>query len=92
MSDDVVARVTDQYRLVVGRGLRGEPYEDARVELSVDLSDLGAELDEAMLPFEGRRSHVWLPLTSTLAGAPVLVWEADDGLIPTHVPVEGGVL
>lgn len=29
---------------------------------------------------------VWLPLTSVVSGDPVLVWDDDDGLIPTEVP------
>lgn len=33
-------------------------------------------------------THVWMPLTSVLAGEPVLVWDGDDSLIPTLVPLD----
>ena len=33
-------------------------------------------------------THIWLPLTTTNpSGDPELVWDADDALIPTFVPV-----
>lgn len=81
--------VTDTYGLFLGRGLRGEPVGDdgENLELSVNLTDLGTELVEAMLPYEARPAHVWLPLTTSTAAGPALVWGDDDGLIPTHVPV-----
>ena len=31
---------------------------------------------------------VWMPLTSVVAGEPVLVWDADDSLVPTLIPLE----
>lgn len=31
--------------------------------------------------------HVWMPLTTVVAGAPELVWDADDNLIPTYIPI-----
>ena len=37
--------------------------------------------------FELEPGRVWLPLTTTVGGVPELVWETEDGLIPTHVPV-----
>lgn len=30
---------------------------------------------------------VWMPLTTVVAGEPVLVWDGDDSLIPTLVPL-----
>lgn len=33
-------------------------------------------------------AHVWMALTSVVDGEPVLVWDDDDSLIPTLVPLE----
>lgn len=33
-------------------------------------------------------THVWMPLTTVVGGVPELVWDADDSLIPTLVPLE----
>lgn len=30
---------------------------------------------------------VWMPLTTVVAGEPELVWDDDDSLIPTKVPI-----
>ena len=81
--------VVEIVRLYVGRGLQAEPFgeDDEKLELSVDLDALGQELDSALAAFQAARGRVWLPLTSTVGGDPVLVWDDDDGLIPTHVPV-----
>lgn len=85
-------QVIEIVRLYVGRGLRADPFlnadDDDKLELSVDLLDMGAEMDEALLPFQAHRSQVWLPLTTVVGGVPELVWEADNTLIPTSVPVE----
>ena len=77
------------YRLYIGRGLRAEPFgeDDEKLEVSVNLLDLGPELVEAMRTFEAEPGRVWLPLTTTVGGVPELVWETEDGLFPTHVPV-----
>lgn len=83
MADEII----DNYRVYAGRGLRGEPLQEDQIELSVNLPDLGTELDEAMLLYEARQRHVWLPLTTVIAGVPELVWDDDNGLIPTHLPV-----
>jgi len=32
-------------------------------------------------------SEVWMPLSTVVVGVPELVWEGDDSLIPTLVPV-----
>ena len=81
-------QVTEIVRLYVGRGLRTDPGEDdGKLELSVNLLDLGPELVEAMLVFEAQPNRVWLPLTTTVGGVPELVWETEDGLVPTAVPV-----
>lgn len=32
-------------------------------------------------------THVWMPLTTVVGGVPELVWDADNSLIPTFVPV-----
>ncbi len=32
-------------------------------------------------------TDVWMPLTSVVAGDPVLVWDGDDSLIPTLIPI-----
>jgi hypothetical protein len=32
-------------------------------------------------------THVWMPLTTVVGGVPELVWDADDSLIPTLVPI-----
>ena len=81
-------------RIFVGRGLRGEPVEEETdeaaqlVELSVELLPaLQVELEQAMLNFDTLPRHVWLPLTTTVAGEPELVWESGDGLVPTQVPI-----
>jgi hypothetical protein len=76
-------------RLYVGRGLRTNPFgeTDEKLELSVNLPDLGVELDQALEPFQAARQRVWLPLTSVVSGVPVLVWDDNDGLVPTHVPI-----
>lgn len=74
----------------LGRGLRGEPLGEGTVEMSVDLPDLGPDLDETMLKFQARPWHVWLPLTTVVDGVPELVWEDDNALIPTCVPVPAG--
>ena len=81
--------IVEIVRLYVGRGLRAEPFgeDDEKLELSVNLLDLGPELDQAMLIYEAQPGYVWLPLTTTSAGVPELVWEDGDGLIPTAVPV-----
>lgn len=34
-------------------------------------------------------SYAWMPLTSVVAGDPVLVWDGDDSLIPTLTPIGG---
>ena len=82
-------QVVEIVRLYIGRGLRAEPFgeDDEKLELSVNLLDLGGELVEAMLIFEPEPGRVWLPLTTVVGGVPELVWETEDGLIPTHVPV-----
>ena len=92
MTGDV--QVTEISRLYLGRGIKAEPQgeNDEQLELSVDLDALGQELDTALAPFQAVRGYVWLPLTSVVAGAPVLVWEAHNSLVPTHVPVQGGEL
>lgn len=41
-----------------------------------------AELDAALT-----ETHVWMPLTTVVGGVPELVWEDDDSLIPTKVPI-----
>lgn len=84
MDEDVSARFPTLY---TGRGLRGEPLDDGVVELSVNLTDLVGELDEVMLRYAAAPARAWLPLTTTVAGVPELVWETDDQLVPTHVPV-----
>ena len=85
MADQVVEII----RLYVGRGLRTDPVgeDDDKLELSVNLLDLGPELNQAMLVYEAMPGHVWLPLTTTVGGVPEIVWETTDGLIPTQVPV-----
>lgn len=74
-------------QLYLGRGLRGEELDDDVLEVSVDLPDLGVELDQAMLRYQARPYRVWLPLTTVVAGEPQLVWDDDNSLIPTQVPV-----
>jgi len=32
-------------------------------------------------------TYAWMPLTTVVAGEPVLVWDGDDNLIPTLTPV-----
>lgn len=32
-------------------------------------------------------TYAWMPLTSVVAGDPVLVWDGDDNLVPTLTPV-----
>ena len=81
--------IVEVYRLYIGRGLRAEPFgeDDEKLEVSVNLPDLGGDLVETMRTFELEPGRVWLPLTTTVGGVPELVWETDDGLVPTHVPV-----
>lgn len=35
----------------------------------------------------GSSTHVWMPLTTVVGGVPELVWDADNSLIPTLVPI-----
>ena len=92
MAEQIV--ITEISRLYLGRGIQGEPYgtvvgeTDEQIELSVDLEALGQELDTALEPFELQRSFVWMPLTTTVGGTPDLVWDADNGLVPTQIPLE----
>jgi hypothetical protein len=39
------------------------------------------------LPTTSTQEGVWMPLTTVVAGEPELVWDDDDSLIPTLVPV-----
>lgn len=31
--------------------------------------------------------RVWMPLTTVVSGTPELVWDDDDSLVPTEVPI-----
>jgi hypothetical protein len=80
-------------RIFVGRGLRGEPVEEATdeaaqlVELSVNLAALQVELEQAMLDFDLLPRRCWMPLSTTVGGIPELVFDDSDGLIPSLVPI-----
>lgn len=56
--------------------------------LDVSLEDLGTgdrlRYDESDALWRNTR-RVWMPLTTVVAGAPELVWDDDDSLIPTEV-------
>ena len=50
----------------------------------------GGELAWADAPAGGDPAAdtlVWMPLTTVSGGVPELVWEADDSLVPTLVPL-----
>jgi hypothetical protein len=76
-------QITEIVRLYVGRGLRGEPFPetDEKLELSVDLLDLGEELDVAL-------DYLGHHLAGTVAARPVAalvpvgtLYAADDGVV-----------
>lgn len=54
-------------------------------------ADVEAVLQEAGASIAGMSpagdTEVWMPLTTVVAGAPELVWDADDSLIPTLTPL-----
>jgi hypothetical protein len=62
-----------------------------------DITQSGASVDDVPIwsgsvwvpgPQSGGASTMaWMPLTTVVAGEPELVWDADDSLIPTLVPV-----
>ena len=87
MSEEISAR------LYISRGLRAEILEeatddlDAKLELSVDLAAIQVELEQVMLNFDTLPRHCWMPVTTTVGGMPELVYDADDGLIPSLVPI-----
>jgi hypothetical protein len=75
--------IVEIVRLYLGRGLRGEPFgvDDEKLEMSVDLLDLGEELDVAL-------DYLGHHLTGTLAARPAAglvpigaLYAADDGNI-----------
>jgi hypothetical protein len=39
------------------------------------------------VPPAGSTSTAWMPLSTVVGGTPELVWDADDSLIPTSVPI-----
>jgi hypothetical protein len=84
----VAEQLESIYELLrVGRGLQGEPADDGVVEIRLDLPSFGAELAPILLAYEILPQHVWMPLTTVVAGEPELVWDADDALVPTHAPI-----
>jgi len=76
-------QITEIVRLYLGRGLRGEPFPETgeKLELSVDLQDLGEELDVAL-------DYLGHHLAGTVAARPVAalvpvgtLYAADDGVV-----------
>ena len=65
-------------------------YDPSASGLTAD--DVQAAIDElAAMPGGGASPTdvwAWMPLTSIDGGDPVLVWDDDDSLIPTLVPLE----
>lgn len=51
-------------------------------------TDVQAGIDELAAIVAAPATHVWMPLTSVVGGEPVLVWDGDDSLIPTYVPLD----
>jgi len=82
--------VVEIVRLYVGRGLRTEPFgeQDEKLELSVDLYDLGTDYAADWITWAGSSGggpaddlQVWMPLVDS-DGTVVL---DDTGLIPTLI-------
>jgi hypothetical protein len=67
----------DFVELTLGAGLTGTDLGDGVIELAATATG-GDPADDAA---------VWLPLTTVVGGAPELVWDADDSLIPTLTPL-----
>jgi hypothetical protein len=75
--------IVEIVRLYIGRGLRAEPFgeEDEKLEVSVDLQDLGEQLDVA-LDYLGH--HLAGPVAALPAAGLVPVgtlYAADDGVV-----------
>ena len=72
----------------VGSRPRLNLIEGTNVTLTVTDDPASAEID-VTISASGVASGalVVLPLTTVVAGIPELVWDADDSLIPTIVPV-----
>lgn len=87
--------VVEIVRLYVGRGLRTEPFgeTDEKLELSVDLYDLGTDYSADWVAWAGGTGGggsnpatdtlVWMPLVDS-DGTCVL---DDTGVIPTLIPI-----
>jgi len=88
--------VVEIVRLYVGRGLQVDPFgvDDEKLELSVDLYDLGTDYAAAWVGWAGgggggsdpaADTAVWMPLFDS-DGVAVL---DDTGVIPTLIPLGG---
>jgi hypothetical protein len=81
-------------RLYVGRGLQTEPFgvDDEKLELSVDLYDLGTDYAAAWVTWAGGSTgggggsltdtHAWMPLADSDG---LLVLDSGGALIPTLI-------
>jgi hypothetical protein len=54
---------------------------------ATNVQDAIDELDAVIDTGPAADTLVWMPLTSVMGGDPVLVWDSDDSLIPTLLPL-----
>lgn len=63
-------------------------YDGGSSGLSADnVQDAIDELDGRLDTGPASDTLVWMPLTTVVGGDPVLVWDGDDSLIPTLIPL-----
>lgn len=65
----------DFTEITLGTGLTGTDLGGGVIEIA---ATGGSPVDDA---------QVWMPLTTVTGGTPELVWDADDSLIPTLIPI-----
>jgi len=90
MAEQTEPKTVEIVRLYVGRGLQVDPFgvDDEKLELSVDLYDLGTDYAAAWVTWAGGGdpaddTMVWMPLADS-DGTLVL---DDTGVIPTLIPI-----
>jgi len=68
----------DFTEITLGTGLTGTDLGAGVIEITATGGSGGDPADDPA---------VWMPLTTVTGGVPELVWDADDGLIPTLLPI-----
>lgn len=74
----------------IGTRRRLNLIEGSNVTLTVTDDGGDSEVDITIAAAGGNPAddtHVWMPLTTVVGGVPELVWDGDNSLIPTLVPV-----